>query len=70
MTSFLIDTIQNAPEALIDGIKTLYNCREVELRYDENTEQCGVAIADPQRFHWLDEDDLFRIERELQAGNI
>lgn len=52
-------------ELLIDGIKTIYNCREADVDEDGR-----VWIADPQRGHWVDEDGLARIGRALKAGDI
>lgn len=57
--------IENDRGALIDGVKTLYNCREVDVN-DEG----GIWIADPQSGHWLDDDGLARVARALKAGDI
>lgn len=56
---------ENDPEALIDGIKTLYNCREAEVSDDYR-----IWIADPQAGHWLDDGGMARIGRALKAGDI
>jgi hypothetical protein len=57
--------IDNDHEALIDGIKTLFNCREASTDDDGN-----VWIAEPQTGHWLRDDDIARIARALKAGDI
>jgi|GEM_PF-3751350 hypothetical protein len=57
--------IENDREALIDGIKTIYNCREVEV-----TDDGRIRIAQPQRSHWLGEDEIERVGRALRAGDI
>ena len=63
--TFIFAAIDNDREALINGIKTLYNCHTVEI-----SDQGRIAIADPQHFHWLGDDGLQRIERALKAGDI
>lgn len=57
--------IDNDRAALISGIKFLFNCREADV--DANG---GIYIADPQAAHWLDQDDIARVARALQAGDI
>lgn len=57
--------IENDRDALIDGIKHIYNCREVELNDDG-----GIYIAGPQAGHWLDDDGIERVARALRAGDI
>jgi len=52
-------------EALIDGIKYLYNCREVNLDFDG-----GVWIANPQRGRWLDDAELEHVANALRAKDI
>jgi hypothetical protein len=54
--------IENNKGALIDGIKTIYNCRKANVATNG-----GVWIANPQRGHWLDDDG---IARALKAGDI
>lgn len=52
-------------DALIDGIKFLYNCHEADV-----DDEGGVWIAQPQRGHWLDDDGIARVARALEAGDI
>ena len=57
--------IDSDRDALIDGIKTLYNCRDADV------DAAGyIWIADPQAGHWLDADGMARVARSLQAGDI
>jgi hypothetical protein len=57
--------IDNDRPTLIDGIKTIYNCREADV------DDAGwVWIANPQHGHWLDDDGMTRVARALQAGDI
>lgn len=57
--------ISNDRAALINGIKTIYNCHEADVDVDGR-----VWIAKPQTGHWLDEDGLARVARALKAGDI
>ena len=57
--------IENDKETLINGIMTLYNCREADVDEDGN-----IWIANPQTGHWLDEDGLACVARCLNAGDI
>lgn len=57
--------IKNDRDAVINGIKTIYNCREADVDDDGN-----IWIADPQRGHWLDELGVANIARALEAGDI
>jgi hypothetical protein len=63
--SLIVDARRNDHEGLLDGIKTIYNCREVEV-----DRRGKVWIADPQRGHWLDRDGRMRIARALAHGDI
>lgn len=56
---------ENDRDALIDGIKRIYNCHEADVDAEG-----GVWIANPQAGHWLDEDGIARVARALQAGDI
>lgn len=62
---WILRAVENDRAALIDGIKTLYNCREADVDAEGD-----IYIADPQRGHWLDDDGLARVARALRAGNI
>jgi hypothetical protein len=62
---FILAAIDHDRDGLIDGIKRLYHCREVEV--DAAGE---IWIADPQRPHWLDKCDLAHINEALRDGVI
>jgi hypothetical protein len=57
--------VGNDREALIDGVRHIYNCRDVDVDDDGN-----VWISVPQIGHWLDDDGIARIARALKAGDI
>jgi hypothetical protein len=54
---------ENDSDDLINAIKSVHNCREVEIGLSG-----GVWIADPQRGHWLDDDALAHIVHVLKYG--
>jgi hypothetical protein len=51
---------QNDLDDLINTIKSIHNCREVEIGDDGR-----VWIADPQRGHWLNDADLADLVHDL-----
>lgn len=55
----------NDIDALLGGIKHIYNCAEVDV-----DDEGDVWIATPQRGHWLDANGLARIARALRAGDL
>lgn len=57
--------MENDKQALIDGIKTIYNCREADVDADGN-----IWIGTPQSGHWLEDDGLERVARALKSGDI
>jgi len=63
---WILAAIENDPPALEEGIRFLFNCREVEVSADDG----GIWIADPQRGHWLGADDLTVVGEALKAGMI
>jgi hypothetical protein len=54
---------KNDREVLIDGIKTIHNCREADVSADG-----GIWIAKPQAGHWLDTDRAAEVVRALKVG--
>lgn len=62
---WIIAAVENDKPALIEGIKTLYNCREADADAEGD-----IWIADPQSGHWLRDDDLERVGRALKAGDL
>jgi hypothetical protein len=60
------DAIETDCDALKDGVRWLFNCREVEINLNDGT----IWIADPQRGHWLSADDLAVVSKALKAGDI
>lgn len=56
---------ENDRDALIQGIKILYNCAEVDVDADGD-----VWIQGPQAGHWVKDDGLSRIARALERGDI
>lgn len=56
--------IENDRPGLLNGVMWLFNCREA----DEDDGR--IWIANPQRGHWLDDDDIARISNALAAGDI
>ena len=63
---WILRAVEHDRAALIDGIKSLYNCREADVDAEGD-----IYIADPQqRGHWLDDDDLASVARAVRAGNL
>ena len=62
---WILRAVEHDRAALIDGIKSLYNCREADV-----DDEGDIYIADPQSGNWLDDDGLARVARALRAGDI
>ena len=62
---WILRAVEHDRAALIDGIKSLYNCREADVDAEGD-----IYIADPHRGHWLDDDDLASVARAVRAGNL
>lgn len=63
--ALILDAAENEREALIDGIKALFNCREADV-----DEEGDIWVADPQLGHWLNAEKLARVEQALRDGEI
>lgn len=62
---FILMAIDNDIEALTNGVKFLFNCREATIEADGE-----IYIADPQHGHWLNDDDIARVNHALRVGDI
>jgi hypothetical protein len=56
---------ENDREALIQGIKTIYNCDEADIDAEGD-----IWIADLQHGPWLDDDGMAHVVRALKAGDM
>ena len=62
---WILRAVENDRAALIDGIKSLYNCREADV-----DDEGDIYIADSQCGNWLDDDGLAHVAKALRAGDI
>lgn len=62
---FILAAIDNDEPALIDGVKQLFNCREVLI------DSVGsIWICNPQAGHYLSDEDTALVENALRLGDI
>ncbi len=62
---WILRAAKDDSEALIDGIKYLFNCQEADVDGEGD-----IHVANPMRSHWLSDDDLARVGQALRAGVI